>query len=85
LILTQKLRIPKIQFSKHRKIKKEDQRVNTLLLLRIGKEIPMEGVTEKMFGAERKGWTIQSLPHPRIHHIISHQTQTLLHMPARFC
>jgi hypothetical protein len=32
-----------------------------------------------------KGWTIQRLPHPRIHPIISHQTQTLLHMPARFC
>ena len=32
-----------------------------------------------------KGWTIQRVPHPGIHLIISHQTQTLLHMPARFC
>jgi hypothetical protein len=32
-----------------------------------------------------KGWTIQRLPHPGIHPIISHQTQALLHMPARFC
>ena len=32
-----------------------------------------------------KGWTIQRLPNPGIHPIISHQTQTLLHMPARFC
>ena len=30
------------------------------------------------------GWTIQRLPHLGIHPIISHQTQTLLHMPARF-
>jgi hypothetical protein len=32
-----------------------------------------------------KRWTIQRLPHPGIHPIISHQTQTLLHVPARFC
>jgi hypothetical protein len=38
----------------------------------------MEGVTETKFGAETKGWTIQRLPHPRIHPIISHQMQTLL-------
>ena len=83
LILTQKLRIPKIQFAKHKKIKKkEDQHVDTSFLLRIGNKIPMEGVTK--FGAEMKGWTIWGLPHPEIHPIISHQTQTLLHMPARF-
>jgi hypothetical protein len=45
----------------------------------------MEGVTEKKFGAELKGWTIQRLPQPGIHPIISHRTQTLLHMPERFC
>ena len=85
-ILAQKLRIPKIQFAKHKKIKKkEDQRVDTSFLLRIGNKIPMEGVTETKFGAKTKGWTIQRLPHPGIHPIISHQTQTLLHMPARFC
>ena len=33
----------------------------------------------------RKGWAIQRLPHPGIHPIISHRTQTLLHMPERFC
>jgi hypothetical protein len=32
----------------------------------------------------QKGWTIQRLPYPGIHPIISHQTQTLLHRPARF-
>jgi hypothetical protein len=48
-----------IQFAKHKKIKeKEDQCVDTSFLLRIGNKIPMEGVTEKMFGAEMKGWTI---------------------------
>jgi hypothetical protein len=79
------LRIPKIQFAKHKKIKKEDQHVDTSFLLRIGNKIPMEGVTETKFGAEMKECTIQRLPHPGIHPIISHQTQTLLHMPARFC
>jgi hypothetical protein len=37
------------------------------------------------FGAKTKGWTIQRLPQLEIHLIISHQTQTLLHMPERFC
>jgi hypothetical protein len=64
--------------------KKEDQNVDTLSLLRIGSKTPLEGVTEKKFGAEVKGWTIQRLSYPRIHSIISQQTQTLLHMPARF-
>jgi hypothetical protein len=81
-----KLKIPKIQFAKCKKIeKKEDQHVDTSFFLRIGNEIPMEGVTEKKFGGETKGWTIQILHYPGIHPIISHQTQTLLHMPARFC
>jgi hypothetical protein len=45
----------------------------------------MEEVAEKKFGAKSKGWTIQRPPHLEIHPIISHQTQKLLHMPARFC
>jgi hypothetical protein len=45
----------------------------------------MEGVTETKFGDETNGWTIQRLPHLGIHPIISHQMQTLLHMPATFC
>jgi hypothetical protein len=65
--------------------KKEDQTVYTLPLLRIGNKIHLEGVTETKFGVETKGWTIQRLPHLGIHPIISQQTQTLLHMPARFC
>jgi hypothetical protein len=38
--------------------------VDTSFLLRIGNKNPMEGVTETKFGAKRKGWTIQRLPHP---------------------
>jgi hypothetical protein len=65
--------------------KKEDQSVATSFLLRTGNKIPMEGVTETKCGAEVERRTIQRLPYPGIHPIISHQTQTLLHMPARFC
>jgi hypothetical protein len=65
--------------------KREDQWVDTSFLLRIGNKIPIKGVTETKFGAKTKGWTIQRLLHPGIHPIISHQTQTLLHMPERFC
>jgi hypothetical protein len=39
-------------------MKKEDQGVDTLPLLGIGSKAPMEGVTEKKFGAEMKGWII---------------------------
>jgi hypothetical protein len=67
------------------KLKKEEQSVDTSLLLIMGNKIPMEGVTEAKFGAEREGRAIQRLPHPGIHPINSHQNQTLLHMPARFC
>ena len=85
-ILAQKLRIPKIQFAKHKKINKwEVQCVDTSFLLRIGNKIPMKGVTETKFGAKTEGWTIRRLPHSGTHPIISHQTKTLLHMPARFC
>jgi hypothetical protein len=85
-ILVQKLRIPKIQFAKHKKIKKnKDTSVDTSFFLRIGNKTPLEGVTETKFGGKRKGWIIQRLTHPGIHPIICHQTQTLLHMPARFC
>ena len=58
--------------------------MDTSFLLRWVNKIPMKRVTETKSGAKTKGWTIQRLPHPGIHPIISHQTQTLLHMPARF-
>jgi hypothetical protein len=59
--------------------------VETLPLLRIGNKTPMEGVTETKFGAETKGWTIQRLPYPEIHPIVSLQTLTPLHTLAIFC
>jgi hypothetical protein len=65
--------------------KNEDQSVATSFLLRMGNKIPMEGAIETKFRAEMEGRTIQRLPHPEIHPINHHQTQTLLHMPARFC
>ena len=61
-ILAQKHRTPKIQFAKHKKIKKrEDQWVDTSFLLRIGNKIPMKGVTETKFEAKMKGWTMHRL------------------------
>jgi hypothetical protein len=46
-----------MQFAKHKKIKKrEDQRVDTSFLLRIGNKTPMKGVTETKFGAKMKGF-----------------------------
>jgi hypothetical protein len=52
--------------------KKEDQSVDTLLLLRMGNKIPMEGVIETKFGAKTEGKTIQRLPHLGIHPIYNH-------------
>jgi hypothetical protein len=78
--------MPKIQCEKHMKLKKkEDQSVDTSLLLRMGNTIPMEGVTETKFGAEMEGRTMQKLPYPGILPIYNHQAQTLLYMPERFC
>jgi hypothetical protein len=50
-----------------------------------GTKKPMEGVTETNFEAETEGRTIQRKLYLGIHPIISHQTQTILHMPERFC
>ena len=66
-ILAQKLRIPKIQFTDHKK--KEDQSEDTLVLLKRGNKISMEGVTETKCGAETEGMTIQRLLHLGIHFI----------------
>jgi hypothetical protein len=41
-----------IQFAKHRKIKKEDQSMDTSFLPRIGNKIPMKRVTEIKFGKD---------------------------------
>ena len=65
--------------------KKEDQSVNTSIILRMQNNVSMEGVTETKFGAKMEGKTIHRLTHLGINPIISHQMQTLLHMPARLC
>jgi hypothetical protein len=65
--------------------KKEYQSVDTLILLRRGNKIPMEGVTETNFGAETEGMIIQRLPHLGIHPTKINQTQTLLWMLTRVC
>jgi hypothetical protein len=65
--------------------KKEEQTVDTLILLRRGNKIPMEGVIETKFRAETEGRTTQRLPHLGFHPINNHQTQTLSQMPTRFC
>ena len=64
---------------------RKDQLMDISFLLKLGNRIPMKGYTETKFGAKTKGWTIQRLFYLGIHSIISHQTQTLLHMQARFC
>jgi hypothetical protein len=64
---------------------KEDQSVDTSVLLRRGNKIPMGGVTETKYGAETEGKAIQRLSHLGIHPIYSHQTQTLLRMPRSAC
>jgi hypothetical protein len=52
--------------------KKKDQSVDISFLLRMGNKIPMKGVTETKFGDDTEGKTIQRLPQPGIHPIISH-------------
>jgi hypothetical protein len=54
------------------KLKKEDQSMDTSVLLRRGNKIPMRG--DSKCGAETEGKTIQRLPHLGIHPIYSHQT-----------
>ena len=57
---------------------REDQSVDTSVLLRRGNQIPMGGDTETKCGAETEGKTTQRLPHLGIHPKYSYQTQTLL-------
>jgi hypothetical protein len=68
-----------------KKKKKGRPSMDTLLLLKMGNKIPMEGVTETKFRAEMEGRTNQGVPHPGIHPRNNHQTQTPLHTPAKFC
>jgi hypothetical protein len=63
--------------------RKEDQSVDTLILLRRGNKIPNERSTETKCGAKTEGMTIHRLLHMEIYPIYSYQTQTLLWMPTR--
>ena len=58
--------------------KKEDQSVDTSILLRRENKIPMERVTETKCGAETEGMTLQRLPHLGSHAIYNHQTHTFV-------
>jgi hypothetical protein len=70
----------------HMKLKnKEDQSMDTSVLLRRGNKRCMEGVTETECRAETRRKAIQKLPHLGIHPIYSHQTQTLILMPVGAC
>jgi hypothetical protein len=62
---------------------KEDQSVDTSILLRRGKKIPMEGVTETKCGAETEELSRDGPT--GIHPIYNHQTQILLLMPSSAC
>jgi hypothetical protein len=55
-------------------VKKEDQSVDTSILLRRGNKILMEGVTETKFRAEPEEMTIQRLHYLGIHPISNHYT-----------
>jgi hypothetical protein len=78
-ILVQKLRIPKIQFTEHLKLKKkEEQTVVILVLLRRWKKIPMRDVAETNCGTETEGKTMQKLIPLGIYPIYSPHTHTLL-------
>jgi hypothetical protein len=71
---------------KHMKLKKkEDQSVDTSILLRRDSKIPMGGDTKTNCGTETEGKAIQRLPHLGIHPIYSYQTQTLLWMSRSTC
>jgi hypothetical protein len=85
-ILAPKIKIPKIQFTDHMKVKKKkNQSVGALVLLRRGNKIPMGGDTETKCGAENEGKATQRLPYLGIYTTYSHQTQTLLWMPRSAC
>ena len=80
-ILAPMLRIPKMQYTDHMKLKKDDQSMGASVLPRRGTKYSLEEIRRKNPGNRdwRKGQT--RLPHLDIHPIYSHQTQTLLQMP----
>jgi hypothetical protein len=85
-MLAQKLGIPKIQFTKHMKLKKkEDQSVILQSFLEGGTKCPWKELQRQIVEQRLKKITIQRLPHLGIHPINNPQTQTLLWMPSKAC
>jgi hypothetical protein len=66
-------------------MKKGDQRVDTLFLVRRAKTVPMGGDTETKCGAETVREAIQRLPYQEIHPIYSYQTQALFLISKTDC
>jgi hypothetical protein len=65
--------------------KKEDESVDTSVLLRRGNKIPMGRVTEKKCEVETEETNIQRLPHLGILPKDNYQNQILFWMPIRAC
>jgi hypothetical protein len=81
-----KLGMPKIQFMNYMKLKKkEDQSVDTWVLLRKGNKILTGRNMETRCEAETEGKTIQRLQNLEIHPTYSSQTQMLLRMTGSAC
>jgi hypothetical protein len=84
-LLAQKLGIPKIQFADHMKPKKkEDQKVDALVLLKRGNKILRGANMETKCRAKTNGKTIQRLPDLGIHSVYSRQKQILLWIPKKY-
>ena len=85
-ILAQKLRIPKIQFTDHMKLKKkEGHSVGASVLLIRGNQVLTWGNMETKCGRETEGKAVQRLLYLGIHLICSHQTGMVLRMPRSAC
>jgi hypothetical protein len=65
--------------------KKDDQSMNTSVLLRKGNKITMKGNTGTKCGADTERKIIQRLLYLEIYLINSHPTQTLLWIPTSAC
>ena len=63
------------------KLREDDQRVDTSVLLTRGNKIITGANMETKCGAETEGKAIQKVPHLGIHPTYSHQMQALLWIP----
>jgi hypothetical protein len=67
------------------KLKKKEEGVGALVLLRRGNKVLKGGNTEIKCGAETEGKATQRLPHLGIYPTYSHQSQVLLWMHRSAC